>query len=202
MKKIIFLLIGGFLLSNFSYGQAVDDRTIVPVAVTLSSILRLNVVSGGNIEFNFNTLADYQNGIANSAEYDTRFTVASSVDWDVEIHAEDATLVSTDDMTSTVGMDLDNIGYHLMMSDGTAPADLNVPSTTGEPAVLTNDAAVLVGYLDTFSNAGDINQNDFTIHWECGTGTGTLMNNESLLEQQLAADRYATNVFLILQPHE
>jgi len=201
MKKIIFLLIGGLLLGNVSYGQAVDDRTIVPVAVTLSSILRLNVVSGGNIEFNFNTLADYENGIANNAEYDTRFTVASSVDWDVDIHAEDGTLVATDDMGGT-GMPLDNIGYHLMESDGTYPGDFNVNSTDDEPAALDDDAIILVGYDGDNSNAGDINQNDFTIHWRCGTSDGNNMNALSLLEQQLAADRYATNVFLILKPTE
>ena len=200
MKKFIFILIGGFLISNFSHGQAVDDRAVIPVAVTLSSILRLNVVSGGNIEFVFNTLADYQEGIANTTSYDTRFTVASSVDWNVYIYAEDGVLVATDAI-GAAGMPLDNIGYQLS-TNGTNEDDvLNIPSFA-EAVALTDDSdEILVGYDDTNSNAGDINANDFTIHWECGTSEGD-MNPLSLLEQQLAADRYATNVFLVLQPHE
>lgn len=198
MKKIILILIASLLFGNFSYGQAVDDRTVIPVAVTLSSILRLNVVSGGNIEFNFNTLADYQNGIDNTPSYDTRFTVASSVDWDVIMYSEEAALVSTDDETGT-GMALDNIGYHVS-SNGTLDLTTQITESIDPlaPAALTATEIVIIGY-DATTNAGDINQNDFNIHWECGTQIGD-MNTASILSQQLAADRYATNVFLILRP--
>ncbi len=200
MKRIIYLLIGGLLLGNVSFGQAVDDRAVVPVAVTLSSILRLNVVSGGNVEFSFITLADYQEGIFNSAPYDTRFTVASSVDWDVVMFSEEDVLVSTDDLTG-MGMELDNIGYHVGAYGDNDETVLNIPSSDADPLPLTATEEIIVGYDGTNSNAGDINDNDFTIHWRCGTGEGT-MNGQSILEQQLAADRYATNVFLILQPWE
>ncbi len=199
MKRITLILIGSLLLGNLSYGQAVDDRTVIPVAVTLSSILRLNVVSGGNIEFNFNTLADYQNGIDNSSSYDTRFTVASSVDWDVFMYSEEASLVSTDDVAAA-GMDLDNVGYHVLSNGTFDIADLTVSSDDPTaPAALTSAEVVIVGYNGTVTNAGDIQQNDFTIHWECGTMIGG-MNSNSILSQQLAADRYSTNVFLILRP--
>lgn len=194
------MLIGGLLLGNVSFGQAVDDRAVVPVAVTLSSILRLNVVSGGNVEFSFITLADYQEGIFNSPPYDTRFTVASSVDWDVVMYSEEDMLVSTDDIDGT-GMELDNIGYHVEANGDNNETVLNIPSTEANPSALTNTEEIIVGYDGTNSNAGDINDNDFTIHWRCGTQEGG-MNPVSILEQQLAADRYATNVFLILRPAE
>ncbi len=200
MKKFTFLLIGSFLLSNLSYGQAVDDRAVIPVAVTLSSILRLNVVSGGNVEFTFNTLADYQNGIENSPSYDTKFTVASSVHWDVVMYSEEADLVSTDEVGGST-MPLDNIGYSVSSEGWPDLADLNFESNDiTAPAALTAGEVVIVGY-DATPNAGDITGNDFTIHWQCGTQIGD-MNGSSILNQQLAADRYATNVFLILRPAE
>ncbi len=203
MKRIVFLLIGGLLLGNVSFGQAVDDRAVIPVAVTLSSILRLNVVSGGNIEFSFNTLADYEEGIGNSAAYDTEFTVASSVDWDVFMYAEDDELVATDDAGMEGGMDLGNIGYQLATQGTNTVDELEIPSHETVTALTSDTDELLVGYDGTNSNAGDINANAFTIHWECATAElQGVTNLGSVLSQGLAADRYSTNVFLILQPHE
>ncbi len=204
MKKFIILLSGIFLFVNVASSQGIDDRAVIPVAVTLNSILRLNVTSGGNIEFNFNTLLDYEQGIPTSAAYQTKFNVASSVDWDVVMYSENTELIGTDDASgtgeTTNTMDLDFIGYHITSEgdlDDNYTFSFNDPT---EPGPLTSDASdVLVGYDGTTSNAGDINRNNFTIHWECGTGNGT-MNESNILTEGLAADRYATNVFLILQP--
>ncbi len=203
MKKLTFLLAGLILYAGTSFAQ-IDDRAVIPVAVTLNSILRLNVTSGGNIEFNFNTLDDYQNGIATSAAYQTKFNVASSVNWDVVMYSENANLIGTDIIeaggNTANTMALNNIGFHVT-SDGTIEEDLIFASDdSANPVPLTNDPSeILVGYNGTVSNAGDIFQNSFTIHWRCGTGEGT-MNTASILNQAIAADRYATNVFLVLQP--
>jgi hypothetical protein len=200
MKRIALLLAGSFLLiANVSFSQAIDDRTVIPVAVTLNSILRLNVVSGGNIEFSFNTLADYTNGIENSAAYDTKLTIASSVDWDLIMYAEDSELIGTDDATGANTMNLDNIGYRVSPDGSNDQNVLDIPSFNGTQA-LTNTEIAIVGYDGTNSNAGDINANAFTIHWRCGTQDGA-MNGDNLLTQGLSADRYATNVFLVLQPN-
>lgn len=198
MKRLILPLLGLFMYANASYAQ-IDDRAVIPVAVTLNSILRLNVVSGGNIEFSFNTLADYQNGIGNSANYNTVFTVASSVDWQVKMFTEDATLVGTDNAGTPNTLALNNIGYHVST---TSAGIFSIPANNpASPAGLTNNAnTVLVGKDGANSNAGGVESNFFTIHWECGTtpAAGT-MAATSILAQQAAADRYATNVFLILE---
>jgi len=202
MKKLTLLIAGLILFTTTSFGQ-IDDRAVIPVAVTLNSILRLNVISGGNIEFNFNTLDDYQNGISTSAAYQTKFNVASSVNWDVIMYSENANLIGTDIIeaggNTANTMPLDNIGFHIE-SEGTIGDDLTFASNDADnPVPLTsNPAAVLVGF-DGIPNAGDIFQNNFTIHWRCGTQEGT-MNGSSILSQAIAADRYATNVFLVLQP--
>ena len=205
MKKLTFLLAGLILYAGTSFAQ-IDDRAVIPVAVTLNSILRLNVTSGGNIEFNFNTLDDYQNGIATSAAYQTKFNVASSVNWDVVMYSENANLIGTDIIeaggNAANTMTLDNIGFHVTSDGDLDEADLNIlADDPGNPVPLTsNPSEILVGYNGTVSNAGDIFQNNFTIHWRCGTQEGT-MNGASILSQAIAADRYATNVFLVLQPN-
>ena len=62
MRKLFYSLALLFL-SQVSFGQAVNDQAIIPVSVTLNSILRLTVVSGGNIEFVVNTIDQYTGGI-------------------------------------------------------------------------------------------------------------------------------------------
>ena len=206
MKKITLILLGFFLYTGSVNAQAIDDRAVIPVAVNLNSILRLNVVSGGSIEFNFNTLDDYTNGINSGGTnpgYQTKFNVASSVDWNVYMYAEDATLSGTDEVGSANNMDIDNIGFHVDY-DGTGVAAeyFYAADDPGNPVALTNDETeILVGFLTPNSNAGDISQNAFVINWRCGTNEGGGMNTSNILEQSLAADRYATNVFLLLQPN-
>ncbi len=198
MKKLIFIFAGLFLMTNVASSQGIDDRAVIPVAVTLNSILRLNVTSGGNIEFNFNTLADYTNGIVNSDAYDTQFTVASSVDWEVVMFSEEDNLVGTDMADGSSTMPLDNIGYRVDHIGTGTTADLFIIPSESSTAALTNSEIAIVGNAGT--NAGDVDQNSFIIHWRCGVPGEGDMNTLSILEQNLAADRYATNVFLTLKP--
>jgi hypothetical protein len=195
MKKLFILLAAFVLMINVASSQGVDDRAVIPVAVTLNSILRLNVVSGGNIEFNFNTLQDYTLGIANTPAYNTAFTVASSVDWEVNMYSEDPTLIGTDDGTGGNTLTLDNIGYRVTKAGTGADTDYNIPSLSATVALSATETPI-VG-LGTTSNAGDVLKNSFIINWRCGTQEAG-MNGTSILGQSVAADRYATNVFLIL----
>lgn len=205
MKKLIVLLLVVFFGVNLqSFSQAVDDRAVVPVAVTLNSILRLNIKSGGNIEFNFNTLDQYENGISTSEAYQTKLTIASSTNWDLEMYAEDSELMGTDSVGGTTGMSLDHIGYGISYDGTGAAGDYDYPETGGEgvdqTAALTDVTGTeIIAFLDGTSNAGDVAQNAFTVNWRCGTGE-TGMNSTSLLASQVAADRYSTNVFFILKP--
>ncbi|ALO14290.1 hypothetical protein L21SP5_00618 [Salinivirga cyanobacteriivorans] len=193
MKKLSLLFVG-LLLGMATIAQPVVDNAIIPVAVNLNSILRLNVTSGGNIEWTVNTIDQYQNGIATGPRYQTDFTVASSVDFDINLYAEDATLLGTDDVNNT--MSLDNIGYDVVSTGGGADGtNWNLPGTV---AALTNAAVPVVTSIGGFG-AGDITQNAFQIQWEMGT-SGTGMNGSSLLQQSIAPDRYTTNVFLVLVP--
>jgi len=194
MKKLILLFSGLFLMANITSAQ-VDDRAVIPVAVTLNSILRLNVVSGGNIEFNFNTLQDYTTGIGTSTAHETVITVASSVNWELVMFPEDGDLVGTDLAAGTDVLDIENVGFQLIYSGaGLVVADYTFTPTvqsvkTGENIIISRGAAPTI--------AGDIAQNRFTFQWRCATGEGDMLGN--ILAQNIKAGRYATNIFLILK---
>lgn len=206
MKKYALLLLIMFMgYHASSFAQAVDDRAVVPVSVTLNSILRLNVESGGNIEFNFNTLEQYQNGIdglpnvsGQNEQYSTKITVASSVDWDLEMGAEDDGLVSTDTVGAVASMDLSYIIYEVWYGNaGLTSSDIDVPSS-GSPKALSTGTDIITSAA---GNAGDVNQNQFTIYWGCGVPNGDASASAgALMGSALTGGRYSTNVFFTLKP--
>ena len=158
MKKIIlpiflFCLIFSNLQTN---AQAVRDRGIIPVAVNLNLVLRLNIIDGGNIEFVFNSINDYSVGMgaqaavlgtgANAAAarvgigvgttplaanlmYRTRFTVSASRTWLLTYGAEQPTFMGTDLPTNT--LPLNNVGLTMVS------AGLNFNAATGLNSVPT-----------------------------------------------------------------
>lgn len=195
MRKLFYTM-ALVILSQISFGQAVNDQAVIPVSVTLNSILRLTVVSGGNIDFVVNTIAQYTSGINNGggdARYQTNFTVSSSQDFDVTVRAEDASLIGQDNSANT--MLLNNIGLDLTESGtGADPANWTLPAAV---IALTNGAQNIVTGAANAS-AGGAAQNNFTIQWRLGTGESAAMNANTLLEQSITPDRYITNVFLEL----
>ena len=90
MRRINFLVVM-FLCGLTAFAQAVKDRNVIPVAVNLNQVLRMTITNGGNIEFVFNSIDDYKNGLssdnatsssqnvaATEGMYKTDFTIASS----------------------------------------------------------------------------------------------------------------------------
>ena len=210
MKHFLtFFLVGmiGLLSVNMSYSQAVNDRAVVPVSVTLNSILRLNIESGGNVEFNFNTLEQYQNGInglGSDDQYSTQISVASSVNWELDFGAEDGSLISTDDTSSTGGsMALDYILYQVTLTGSGDPGNYFIYSSTGEsgPQALHQFGSGAPIIQNDGTNAGDVNKNAFRIDWACGVPTSVEGNSAgNLMGSALTGGRYSTNVFFVLQP--
>jgi len=196
MRKLFFAA-AMLLLSQAGFGQAVNDQAIIPVSVTLNSILRLTVVSGGNIDFVVNTIDQYTSGInsgGGDARYHTNFTVSASQDFDVTIRAEDASFLGQDNAANA--MLLNNVGFDLTESgSGADPANWSLPAAV---LALTNGAQNIVDGV-VGAAAGGADKNNFTIRWRLGTGEGA-MNSTTLLAQSLTPDRYITNVFLELVP--
>ena len=202
MKHFLtFFLVGmiGLLSVNMSYSQAVDDRAVVPLSVTLNSILRLNIESGGNVEFNFNTLEQYENGISGlgqNDQYSTKITVASSVDWNLQMGAEDEGLVSTDTVGAVPSMELGYITFQVDLSDGnlTDGTEVNADVTEAALPYIGDDINIIE---NAGGNAGDVDQNSFRIDWACGTNFNSI---GTLMGSNLTGGRYSTNVFFILKP--
>lgn len=191
MKKISLLLLS-ISFAFVSYAQPVSDNAVIPVSVNLNSILRLNVTSGGNIEFTFTNIDQYTNGLENTDRYDTHFTVASSVDFDVVLSTEDATFIGADNPANT--MDLDFVGYDIE-SNGSGAETTNWTFPAGLVTLQQNPALPIVSSVAN-NGAGDVNQNSFIINWECGTPA--THGGVSILASSIPADRYTTNVYLVL----
>ena len=208
MKKLLIGIVALLLSGSVLFAQPVSDNAVIPVSVTLNSILRLNIVSGGNIEFAVNTLLQYTDGIENSTGYDTKFTVATSVDYNVLMYAEAATMVGGDLSGGSNTLPVGNVCY-VMENTGTAVngTDLNVIGDGDDDGLsdlvqdLDNVASTQVVLDIGGTSAGDIEKNAFTIHWELGTALCRVESGLlSLLAQGKPSDRYSVNVFLELDP--
>ncbi|NPA67260.1 MAG: hypothetical protein GXO50_01490 [Chlorobi bacterium] len=198
MRKLTVLLTAVLLSTAAAFSQPVSDSGVIPVGVTLNSILRLNITSGGNLEYVVNTIDQYTNGIPQNARYDTHFTVASSVDFDVSLTADAATFIGVDDATHTIP--LDNLGYLVVADAGASGSDGVNWDLPGTVLALSSSPVNIVESNYTGLGAGDINQNAFVIQWRLGTRE-TNMNSTSLLEQSITSDRYVVNAIIQLSQH-
>lgn len=222
MKKISFVAV--MLVCGLTvFAQAVKDRNVIPVAVNLNQVLRMSISNGGNIEFVFNTIEDYKNGLSavtvgTEAMYETNFTVSSSTRWKLTYGAETTAFQGTDNPANTLA--LNNVGFLLTESgahnfeagaQGASTAELYSEPTNGGAEV-----AALQAYpidlikdndqdgVDAASNAGDASDNSFQLSWRAGTKEGqgqtTPMNAVALIDQSPspAPDRYVANVLFEL----
>lgn len=213
MKKISFIAIM-LICGMTTFAQAVKDRNIIPVAVNLNQVLRMNITNGGNIEFVFNTIADYKSGIGAGADaiYLTSFEVASSTRWALDFGAETPNLIGNDNPLhllpiDNVGLKLNNLGTHLfagplVVATGTAPGELFSASTTNATATIalpSYPTTLITDNQNAKASAGDAVDNKFSINWRCGTKEGT-MNGTAIIDQQPspAPDRYVVNVLFDL----
>ena len=221
MRKISFL-VAILVCSVSAFSQAVKDRNVIPVAVSLNQVLRMTITNGGNIEFVFNTIDEYKNGISAEAGnpgdgmYKTDFSVSSSTRWALTYGAESATFLGTDNPANN--LDLDNVGFTITNNgvntfeepgNGkgiTSTASLfSVPTANAdEVSALETYPTVLIEDNNTVNaNAGDAVDNLFTINWRCGTieqGSVVPMNDVPLIDQNPSPtpDRYVVNVLFDL----
>ena len=227
MRKISLAAV--LLVCSFAaFGQAVKDRNVIPVAVSLNQVLRMTITNGGNIEFVFNTIEDYKNGISalavsNAANpntsgdmYKTDFTVSSSTRWALSYGTEEASFLGTDNPANT--LNLNNVGFSITnrgvntfegaaLAQGTTPAAslFSTPTANAtQVAALQQYSVKLIEDNNTENaNAGDAADNAFTLNWRCGTaeqGTVVPMNAVKLIDQNPspAPDRYVVNVLFDL----
>jgi hypothetical protein len=221
MKKIFLSIACLSIFAVTGFSQAVSDRATVPVAVNLNRILRLGIIDGGNIEFTFNTIDQYEKGISgdfatsgsagiatSDGFYKTTVTVSSSTKWQLAWGAEDATLIGVDNNNNTlalthVGYGLAATGVHQFNTGANGANDcLLGPLNTNGTAIAALSAYGAANFLITSDvapriNAGDIADNQIDIIWRCGTGEAGMEAQGSLLG--ITPDRYVTNVLFNLE---
>jgi len=201
--KTIALTVTTALVTLNSYSQPVSDRAVIPVALTLNQILRLNVEDGGNIEFVFNRIDDYEVGIVNGASgfYDTRLTIASSTRWVLAMGAEDATLIGVDNPANLlplayVGFQLISAGVHVFGTELTDPATANAAAIPLAPYPVTVISSAAAGAAGA-TNAGDVLDNIIDINWNANTvAVNAVAGIVPLIDLSQTPDRYVTNVLL------
>ncbi len=210
MKKTLLIVAALMIMGASAFGQAVKDRNVIPVAVNLNQVLRMTITNGGNIEFVFNTIDDYKNGLsgdvaagtpANPAAsedmYQTDFTVASSTRWKITYGSEEATFIGTDNAANTLA--LDNVAFTIVNNGGhDFETGAGKAATVGEQlwdvqqnGIVGDPPAALMAYPTSLiednddpaaSNGGDAGDNDFTLVWRCGTQEGGNTVNPMLTE--------------------
>ena len=223
MRKINFVAVM-LLCGATVFGQAVKDRNVIPVAVNLNQVLRMTITNGGNIEFVFNTINDYKNGLSAATAttgvmYETDFTVSSSTRWKLTYGAETATFQGTDDPSHNLA--LNNVGFELTESgahsfepgvQGATAAELYSHPTNGGAEIAALQAYPVKLIEDNnqlgataASSAGDASDNTFKMSWRVGTkesqGLTTAMNPVAIIDQSPspAPDRYVANVLFDLE---
>jgi hypothetical protein len=219
MKKNLTVLLAVLLIGGTAFGQAVSDRNIIPVAVNLNQVLRMTITNGGNIEFVFNTIDEYKDGIsgdvatsgsANDAAgegmYRTDFTVSSSTRWKIVYGAESATFLGVDDPTNT--LDLNNVGFtilsnavggHIFESTGpqgtTATEELwdeqrNAEAgTDGAPAALDQYPANLIEDNNSATQANAGDASDNDFTLIWRCGTGESTNTVIAMDAEALIDQ-------------
>jgi len=211
MRRINFLVVM-FLCGLTAFAQAVKDRNVIPVAVNLNQVLRMTITNGGNIEFVFNSIDDYKNGLssdnatsssqnvaATEGMYKTDFSIASSTRWTLTYGAEQATFLGTDYASAilplnNVGFKITNNGTHTFEGAGETVGTTSTASLFSIPTDNANEVAALEAYpvvliddnATAAANAGDAVDNSFTLNWRCGTaeaGAVVPMNSIKLIDQ-------------------
>jgi hypothetical protein len=145
-------------------------------------------LDNSGIEFDFNTLEDYNNGLGGyGSAYASEGSVSSTANWKLGF-------VASDDFAHTDGtttMPLDNLGVTV---EWTGSNDVDVIAAS---KALADAEELIIEHDGTNSNAGDDAANSFTVYWEMGTKSGN-MNSQSIFEQDLKKGTYTVDVEFIL----
>jgi len=188
MKKQLYPII--LSLSLILFNATVMSQDIPPP----NPGLVINIVSGYSIEFVFDEIDEYINGIENAGK-STFVRIGAIYDWKLQFKADQVMFYGTNDPAHQ--MELNNVGV-VVSSIGTNQDDGSnlINNAKFAPVALeSNDVTLLT--KGTLTNKGYGIENSFTLDWEMGTRDGN-MNPSRMLDQLLKADTYTLNIILTL----
>jgi len=190
MKKVatILAVIFAVAFTANTFAQATDNE-VITITANLNTSLYLDMGSAGYmpIEFNFNTLEDYNNGLGGHDNFDYYHmaAISSTANWKFGVKA----ISSFEHSDNSTTMPLNNLGISIGW-EGSNTVQNNVDGT---PAALSTDEVILIEQSGDISNAGDYSDNQFNIFYEMGTQNGN-MNSQSIFEQDLKKGTYTVDV--------
>lgn len=156
--------------------------------------LALNIVTGYSIQFVFDEMDEYENGIMN-AGHSTYIRVGSIYDWKLQFKADE--IVFSGNSNPSNQMELNNVGV-VVVSIGTNQDDgSNIINYAKTSPIALESTDVTLLTKGSLSNKGYGLNNSFMLNWEMGTMRGN-MNNQSILEQMVPQDSYTLNIILTL----
>lgn len=155
--------------------------------------LVINIVSGYSIEFVFDEINEYINGI--NAGQSTFIRIGAIYDWKLQFKADQLMFYGTNDPAHQ--MELNNVGV-VVTSIGTNQDDgSNLVNNAKFAPVALESSDVTLLTKGTLTNKGYGIENSFTLDWEMGTRNGN-MNTTRMLDQLLEADTYTLTIILTL----
>jgi hypothetical protein len=159
--------------------------------------LVLNIVSGYSIEFVFDEIDEYINGIQNGGQT-TFIRIGAIYDWTLMFKADQIMFYGTNDPAHQ--MELNNVGV-VVTSIGTNQDDgSNIVNNAKFSPVALESSDITLLSKGTLSNKGYGIENSFTLDWEMGTRNGN-MNQTRMLDQLLKPDTYTLNIILTLSTY-
>lgn len=182
--NIWFLLFFGVLFS----ANWVSAQDIPPPNPDLA----INIVSGENITFTFDTMDEYKNGIMGGS-HSTFVRISSIYDWKLDFKADQIMFYGNSNPTHTIS--LDNVGVIVVAIGINQDDGSNIVNNAKFLPLALESTDVNLMTVGSGTNKGGGLRNSFTLNWEMGTQRGN-MNPLRMLDQNLAADTYTVNAIL------
>lgn len=190
-EKLISLLLVFLLNTGYTFAQT-DDLELMLNTPAATASIELQVVSGGNVSFQVNSISDYTQGvIAASAPV---FGVNATVNFRVTLSA--TSLVNA----WGYSLDANNFGYRVH-SIGTFKAGQNFHLLGEEEnpsriKLLGEEAEIISSFAQ--GNAGNSKKNKFELIFELGTAAVRAESGlPSLLEQKIHIGSYSSIVTIL-----
>lgn len=157
--------------------------------------LEINIVTGHSVQFIFDEIDEYKNGIINGGQ-STFIRIGAISNWSLLFKADQTMFYG--DVNPANQMELNNVGLMVISTGTNLDNGSNIVNYAKNVPLALSDTDVTLMTNGTLSNKGYGIKNAFTLNWEMGSQRGN-MNNLSLLQQMINADSYTINIILTLQ---
>jgi len=156
--------------------------------------LVINIVSGYSIQFVFDEIDEYINGIANVGQ-STFIRIGAIYDWKLQFKADQIMFYGFNDGSHQ--MELNNVGVSVTSIGSNQDDGSNIINLAKTAPIALESSDITLLTKGSLTNKGYGIENSFTLDWEMGTRNGN-MNQTRMLDQLLSADSYTVNVILTL----